>query len=59
MDEYLCSFLDVVPRLVILHHFLQPLVHLLLRLVAAAAAAAAVFVVVVPLLLPQTGLQYR
>jgi len=52
MDEYLCPFLEVVPRLLILRHFLQPVVHLL-RLVAAAV------VFVVPLLLPQTGLQYR
>jgi len=31
-DEYLCSFLDAVPRLVILCHLLQPVVSLLLRL---------------------------
>jgi len=37
-DEYLCSFLEAVPRLVI-HHLLQPVVQLLLTLV--------VFVVVV------------
>jgi len=31
-DEYLCSFLEVVPRLVI-HHLLQPVFLFLLRLV--------------------------
>jgi len=45
-DEYLCSFLEVVSRLVI-HHLLQPVVRLLLRVVvvvvvvAVAVAAAA------------------
>ena len=45
-DEYVYSFLEVVPRLAILCH-LQPVVHLLLRLVAVVAAV----VVVVALLL--------
>jgi len=44
-DEYLCSFLEAVPRLVILRHLLQSVVHLLLRL-------ATVVVAFVPLLLP-------
>jgi hypothetical protein len=54
-DEHLCSFLEPVPKLVILSHSLQPVV-LLLRPAAAAAEA----VVVVPLLLfPQIRLQNR
>jgi len=67
-DEYLCSFLEVVPRLVICHSS-QPVFRCLLRLAAAAAAAAAVVVAVVvvvvvvvvePLLLPpQNTLQNR
>ena len=32
-DEYLCSFLQAVPRLVI-HHLLQPVFRFLLRLAA-------------------------
>ena len=48
-DEYLCSFLEAVPRLVI-SHLLQRVVQLLLRPTAAAA---------VPLLLhPQNSLQH-
>ena len=41
-DEYLCSFLEAVPRLII-HHLLQPVFQLLLRLI-----------VVIPFLLPRT-----
>ena len=48
-DEYLCSFLEAVSRLVI-SHSLQPVVWLLLRPAAAA---------VVPPLLPQNNLQHH
>ena len=44
-DEHLCSFLEAVPRFVILRHLLQPVVCLVLRL------AVVVVVVVVPHLL--------
>ena len=54
-DEYLCSFIETVPRLVI-RHLLQPVFRFLLRLAvvvaAAAAAAAAAATAVDPLLLP-------
>jgi hypothetical protein len=46
-DEYLCSFLEVVPKLVICH-LLQPVVRLLPRLAVA-----------VPLLLPKNSLQHH
>ena len=64
--EYMCSFHEVVPRLIICH-LLQPVVRLLLRLVAAAVvfvvAAAAVSAVVLVIFvvprLPQICLQYH
>jgi len=60
-DEYLCSFLEAVPKLVILRQSLQLVVRLLLRPAAAAAAAAVVIVVVVFsfILLPKIRLQNR
>ena len=59
-DEYLCSFLEAVPKLVILRQSLQLVVRLLLRPASAAAAAVVIVVVVFSfILLPKIRLQNR
>ena len=47
-DEHLCSFLEAVPRVAVLHHLLQPVVCLVVRL---AVLVVVVLVVVARLLL--------